>query len=439
MFSPEVNTILIFVLMLAGIFMGYQLSLVLAGIGLLYGVFLFGPNYINTLIMGFLNVMQNYVLLAIPLFVLMGNIMQEIGAGKRIFDSLYVLAGRLRGGLAIATNLLATIFAACTGVVGASVVTVGTLGLPAMLSRNYDKKMASGLICAGGCLGVLIPPSIMIVVYGPIAGIPVGQLFMSVLPAGLLLSFTYTLYILARCYINPKMGPPITDEKRKEAFEKIGVFGLVSSFLIPVLIILAVLGSIFFGVAAPTEAAAVGVVASMVLGICYKELSWEKLKNSLSSTLTTTSMILTMSVGAILFISTFTSMGGIDVVKNFILALPFGKWGIFLLMCIVVIFLGMLLDWIGIVYLVVPLYTPIAIELGFNPVWFATIIILLLQLSYLTPPFALSIFYFKGIAPPDLTTRDLYSAVLPYIGLQVLAISFCILVPQFVLWLPGLM
>lgn len=439
MFSPETNTIIMFVLMLGGIFMGYQLAFVLAGVGLLYGVYLFGFNYIVTLIMSFLGVMQNYVLLAIPLFVLMGNIMEQIGAGKRIFDSLYVLAGRLRGGLAIATNLLATIFAACTGVVGASVVTVGTLGLPSMLERGYDKKMASGLICAGGCLGVLIPPSIMIIVYGPIAGIPVGQLFMSVLVPGLLLSLSYMVYVLIRCYINPSMGPPISDEKRKEAFSQIGIVGLLSSFFIPILIILAVLGSIFFGVAAPTEAAAVGVVAALILGLFYREVTFIKIKAAVSATLTTTSMILTMSVGAIIFISTFTSMGGIDVVKRFILGLPFGQWGIFALMIFVVVILGMFLDWIGIVYLVVPLFTPIAAELGFNPLWFATMIILFLQLSYLTPPFALSLFYFKGIAPPDITTKDLYIAVIPFIGLQLVVLTITTIFPKIVLWLPSLM
>lgn len=419
--------------------MGYQLAFVLAGVGLLYGVYLFGFNYIVTLIMSFLGVMQNYVLLAIPLFVLMGNIMEQIGAGKRIFDSLYVLAGRLRGGLAIATNLLATIFAACTGVVGASVVTVGTLGLPSMLERGYDKKMASGLICAGGCLGVLIPPSIMIIVYGPIAGIPVGQLFMSVLVPGLLLSLSYMVYVLIRCYINPSMGPPISDEKRKEAFSQIGIVGLLSSFFIPILIILAVLGSIFFGVAAPTEAAAVGVVAALILGLFYREVTFIKIKAAVSATLTTTSMILTMSVGAIIFISTFTSMGGIDVVKRFILGLPFGQWGIFALMIFVVVILGMFLDWIGIVYLVVPLFTPIAADLGFNPLWFATMIILFLQLSYLTPPFALSLFYFKGIAPPDITTKDLYIAVIPFIGLQLVVLTITTIFPKIVLWLPSLM
>lgn len=437
MLSPEIITILMFSFVLFGIFLGYHLAFVLATCGLFFGISLFGVDYVGSLISTFFSVMRNNVLIAIPLFVLMGNILEKTGFGEKLFSSLYVLLGRVRGGLAVATNFLATLLAATTGVVGASVTTMGTLSLPHMLRRGYDKKLASGIIIAGGGLGVLIPPSIMIIVYAPNAGVSVGTLFTSVLIPGLILSAAYTLYALARSYINPNAGPPISLDDRKKAFESVGILGLLTSLIPPLFIIIAVLGSILFGIASPTEAAAVGVIAALLLAFSYGKLNLENIKTSLNDTLTTTSMILTTTVGALMFISTFTSMGGQDVVERFINSLPLGQWGILCLMILTVIILGMFLDWIGIVYLVVPLFTPIAIDLGFDIVWFSTIMILFLQLSYITPPFALSIFYFKGVAPPSIGTSDLYRAVIPFIILQIALFTLFIIFPEIVMWLPN--
>jgi tripartite ATP-independent transporter DctM subunit len=438
-FPPEINTVLMFGLLFIGIFLGYQIAFLLAGIGLFFGLSLFGMNFVGSFTLNFLSVMKNYILLAIPLFVLMGNIMERSGASEKLFGAIYILSGRLRGGLAVATTILATIFAACTGVVGASVVTMGVLSLPAMLKRGYDKYLVSGLICAAGCLGVLIPPSIMIVIYGPVAGIPVGKLFMAAIGPGLSLSATYIIYILIRCYINPKLGPPMTAEELAAISRKEKINIIFSSFLPPVVIILAVLGTIFFGVAAPTEAAAAGAFAAMLLAVFYKRFKLSMIGEAAESTLKTTSMILTMTAGAVLFVSTFMSMGGGEVVERVILSLPFGKWGIFFLMLVVVFILGMFLDWVAIVLLVVPLYTPIASKLGFDQIWFATMIILNLQLSYLTPPFALATFYYRGIAPKEITMQDIYISVLPYIGLQILVFILCILIPGIILWLPARM
>src|SRR5690606_20744896 len=234
-----------------------------------------------------------------------------------------------------------------------------------------------------------------------VAGVSVGSLFMAAIVPGLLLSLVYTVYVFVRCLVNPDLGPPISAEDRKAEIERIGVGGLVFSIVPPVLIVLAVLGTIFFGVATPTEAAAVGVLAALLLGLGYRTLSIKKISESLTSTLRTTCMILTMTVGAVTFISTFASVGGDTVVKNLVLNMPFGPWGILFFMLLTITILAMLLDWIGIVYLVVPLFTPVAMELGFDPVWYAMLVILFLQLGYLTPPFALSVFYFKAIAPPD--------------------------------------
>lgn len=439
LFTSEFVTIFMFLAVLIGILLGYQLAFILGGVGLFFGIFLLGDSFIGALISSFFGTMTNSILLAIPLFIFMGNIMQESGAGDRIFNSLYVVFGRLKGGLLVSTNLLATIFAATTGVVGASVVTVGTLSLPPLLKRGYDQKLSAGVICAGGGLGVLIPPSIMIVVYGPVAGVSVGSLFMAAIVPGILLSLSYTIYIIIRASINPDLGPPITIEERNRVIKEDGIAKLFFAIIPPLLIILSVLGTIFFGIATPTEAAAVGVIAALLLALSYRSLTLEKLNNALMSTLTTTGMILTMTVGAVMFISTFASIGGIGVVEKFILSLPLGAWGILFLMLLTVTALGMFLDWIGVVYLIVPLFTPIAMQLGFDPIWFAMMIILFLQLGYITPPFALSIFYFKAIAPPELSTMDLYKSVMPFIGLQGVVVALCIIFPSVILWLPELM
>ncbi len=437
--SPEINALLMFGLMLAGLMTGYPIGFVLAGVGLFFGVSLFGINFTGALISGFFTTISNYTLLAIPLFVLMGNIMMQSGAGDRIFNSLYILLGRLRGGLAIATTVLATLFAACTGVVGASVVTVGTLGIPAMLSHNYDRKIAFGTVCSGGCLGVLIPPSILIVIYGPVANLPVGGLFMAAIVPGLMLSAAYIVYVVIRCLLNPSLGPAISEEERKEALKNTSILKLVLSLAPPVFIILAVLVSIFLGFAAPTEAAAVGCVASMMLAICYRQFTLENIKKAVLDSLVTTSSILMMTVAAMMFISTFTSMGGVGIVQKLVLGLPFGKWGIFFLMAVIITVLGMFIDWVGIVYLCIPLFTPIAASLGFNPIWFATMMILFIQVAYLTPPFALSCFYCKSIAPEGTMIGELYKAVIPYIGLQLVVFAICIVFPRVVTWLPSLM
>lgn len=437
--TTEMTILLMFLAVVVGTALGYYLAFVLTAVGLFFGVMLSGERYVGVLINSFFSTLTNNVLLAIPLFILMGNIMQHTGAGDRIFSSLYVLFGRLRGGLFIATNMLATIFATITGVVGASVVTVGTLSLPALLERGYDRKISSGIICAGGGLGVLIPPSILLVVYGPVAGVSVGSLFMAAIVPGLLLSLVYTIYVVARCMINPDLGPPISAEDRKAEIDRVGILRLIFAIVPPMLIVLAVLGTIFFGIATPTEAAAVGVAAALILGLGYRTLTFKKLSDSLTSTLKSTCMILTMTVGAVTFISTFASIGGNTVVKDFVLGMPFGPWGILLLMLLVVTILGMFLDWIGIVYLVVPLFTPIALELGFDPIWFAMLVILFLQLAYLTPPFSLSVFYFQAVAPKDLLLIDLYKSVIPFIVLQLLVFAAVMIFPQLVLWLPSLM
>ncbi len=414
--SPEVITFLMFATLLIGILLGYQTAFVLGGLSALFGLTFIGPDIFGFFILRLLGLMKNYVLLAVPVFLFMGAFMEKSGVAERLYSAMYLWLGGLRGGLGIATVVICVIFAAATGVVGASEVTIGLLALPAMLKREFDKPLACGTICAGGTLGILIPPSILIVMYGPTAGLSVGKLFMGAFIPGILLGALYMVYIGVRCYFRPEDGPPMPLEERMvPTSEKIRL--LLTSIVPPIFLILAVLGTIFFGIASVTEASAMGALASIILAAIYGQLNFYVVKEACLRTLQITSMILLIAVGASFFTSTFVTLGGGDVVNSFVLGLPFGKWGILFAMMAVLIVLGMFIDWIGIVFIVVPLFTPIAEHLGFDPIWFALLVMINLQISFLTPPFAYSIFYLKGIAPPDVKTSQIYRGVLPFVAL----------------------
>lgn len=436
--SPEVITVLMFAGIIVGVLLGYQTSFVLGGLAMLFGVIFIGPNVFDMFVVRLLGVMKNYILLAVPLFLFMGVFMERSGVAERLYGSLYLWLGGLRGGLAMATIVICTIFAAATGVIGASEVTIGLLALPAMLKRGFHKPLACGTICAGGTLGILIPPSIMIVLYGPTAGLSVGKLFLAALGPGLLLASLYVVYVAIRCYLRPHEGPPMPLEERQAPLGR-KIFLLVTSILPPLFLIFAVLGTIFFGIAAVTEAAAMGALASLLLAAAYRRLDFQTIKDACLRTLQITSMILMVVVGAGFFTAVFVYLGGGDVVSRIMLGLPFGKWGILTVMLLLLLVLGMFIDWIGIVLICVPLFTPIGKALGFDPIWFAMIIMVNLQMSFLTPPFAYSIFYLKGIAPPEIETIDIYRGVLPFVALQFTGLLLCILFPGLITWLPGKM
>ncbi len=436
--SPELITILMFAGLLVGILLGYPTAFVLGGLSMIFGLIFIGPEIYGFFIVRLLGLMKNYVLLAVPLFLFMGVFMEKAGVAERLYSSMYLWLGGLRGGLAMATVVICMIFAAATGVVGASEVTIGLLALPAMLSRNFNKPLACGTICAGGTLGILIPPSIMIVMYGPTAGLSVGKLFMGAFIPGILLAFLYLIYIAVRCYFRPQDGPPMPLEERSVPLKK-KLTLLLTSIIPPLFLIFAVLGTIFFGIASVTEASAMGAIASIVLAAAYRQVDFQVIKEACKRTLQITSMILMIAVGAGFFTSTFVALGGDEVVNNFVLGLPFGKWGILFTMMGMLVVLGMFIDWIGIVFIVVPLFTPIANNLGFEPIWFALLVMINLQISFLTPPFAYSIFYLKGITPPEVQTTDIYRGVIPFVGLQVVGLILCIVFPKLITFLPNLM
>ncbi len=434
--SPEVAVVLMFVTLFTGIFMGFPTAFVLGGVAFLFGFNLMGGDIYGFFIARLFGLMKNYTLLAVPLFLFMGVFMEKSGMAERLFNAMHILWGRFRGGLGISTIAISAIFAAATGVVGASEITIGLMALPAMLAKKYNKSMACGAVCAGGTLGILIPPSVMIIVYGPIARISVGKLFLGCLIPGILLTILYMLYIGIRCYLNPQDGPPIPEaERQKTTMEKVGI--LFTSVLPPALIIFSVLGSIFFGIAAVTEAAAVGAIASMLLAASYRRLSFGVVREACEQTLSITAMIMMIAIGATFFSTVFVALGGDEVITSMFMNLPIGKWGILATIMLLLVLCGMFIDWMGILFIIVPLITPIAAQLGFDPVWFAVLVMVNLQISFLTPPFAYSIFYLKGIAPPEVATADIYRGVLPFVGLQVLAILLLILFPQLITWLPA--
>jgi tripartite ATP-independent transporter DctM subunit len=420
------------------IMIGFPIAFALGGTAVLVALWEFGPRVLPIFLLRIHSLLQDYILLAIPLFVFMGFMLENTGIATRMYAALRLLMGRLPGGLALATIATGTLFAAATGVVGASVVTLGLVALPAMLKYGYDRGLATGSVAAAGTLGILIPPSILIVVYGPMAGLSVGQLFASTLMPGLFLSAAYLVYALGLCILRPAAGPVLPEEERNVPFaRKLG--GFVTAAVPTLLLIMAVLGSILAGIAAPTEAAAVGAAVTVLLAAAYRSLSFEVLRNAAMKTLEVTSMIYLVTIGATMFTGLFIRLGGGDVVKDMILDLDVGPYVVLWLMILIVAALGMFLDWLGILLICIPLFTPIAAALGFDPIWFATAMIVSLQLSYLTPPFALALFYLRGIAPPGVTTGDMYRGIVPFVLIQGLTVALLVYWPPLALWLPRLL
>ncbi len=436
--SPELITILMFVGVVVGVLMGYPLGFVLAGLGMIFGLTQVGIGVVPMFISRTMTLAKSYVLIAAPMFIFMGVMLERSGASDKMYHAMHLWMGGLKGGLAMGTILICTLFAACTGIIGASVVTMGLLALPAMLSRGYDKSLTAGTICAGGTLGILIPPSIMLVVYGPQAGISVGKLFIAAIIPGLVLSALFIIYIAVKCFIHPSLGPPMPAEERRVPLAKKTSL-LVTSLMPPLFLILAVLGTIFFGVASPTEAAGMGALASIILAAIYRNLNFRTLKETGLRTIRATAMVFMVALGASMFVGIFMKLGGGKVIGDTLMALPLGKWGILAAIMFIVFILGMFIDWLGIVFIMVPLFTPVAEALGFNALWFAMLICVNLQMSFLTPPFAYAAFYLKGIAPPELSIGDIYRAIVPFLALQATGLALCIIFPPLITWLPGLM
>ena len=437
--SPEFITIGMFVGLLIGLFLGHPLAFVLGGLAVIFGYIGWGPLCFYMFLNQTWGIMDNYILVCIPLFIFMAQLLDQSGVAEDLFDTMRHLFGPLRGGIAIAVVVVSTLFGACTGIIGASVVTMGLLAMPVMLKYGYDKKLASGSICAGGTLGILIPPSIMLVVMADQAALSVGKLFAGAIIPGLILSGLYISYILIRCWWTPEHGPALSMEERRAVSGKKLAVMTMKSLVPPMILILGVLGSIFAGIATPTEAAGVGAALAFVMTLAYGRFTWSGLKSSVVNTAKTTSMVIIILVGAACFAGVFMGSGGGDVVRNFIVGIGLGKWGTFIIMMIILFILGMFIDWIGIIMITFPIFLPLAKELGFDKLWFVVTIAVMLQDSFLTPPFGYALFYLKGVAPPEVKTTDIFWGAFPFWRLMEVGLIIVVIFPKTITWLADIL
>ncbi len=420
----------LFVLLLAG----FQVAFTLGAVALFFGSIFLGLDFFNLLPLRIWGIMTNFTLLAVPLFIFMGVILEKSGIAEELLETMGRLFGRVRGGLAISVVAVGALLAATTGVVGASVVTMAVIALPAMLKHGYAPTLASGTIAASGTLGQIIPPSIILILLGDVIGVPVGQLFIAAAVPGMILVFSYMVYITYIAWRYPDLAPAI--EKNPNDVN-LGL-KVIKSLLPPLALILAVLGSIFFGIASPTESAAVGALGAMFLALIHGRLNLTNLQQALQQTTRLTSMVFLILIGATAFGLVFVGMGGDNLIFDIFNALPGGKWSFLIVSMLLIFVLGFFLDFIEICFIVVPIIAPVALHLGLDPLWFALLIALNLQTSFLTPPFGFSLFYLKASAPTlELTT--IYRGVIPFIIIQVVVLAILISFPAVALWLPSLM
>lgn len=421
-----------------GLFFWLALGLPIAftlGSSAIVGALIFqGPDTLGFVYTSTYRTMLNIVLIALPLFVFMASVLERSGVADALYAAMHQWMGPLRGGLSIATVLICTVIAAMSGVAAAGVVTMGMIALPIMLKRGYDKSIAIGPIMAGGGLGILIPPSCSFIIYGMLTKTSVGRLFAGGMIPGLILSFLYVSYVGIRCYFQPQLGPTIPPEERVSFREKI-----VSSrgLILPILIVVGVLGSIFLGIASPTEAAAIGAAGAVVSAAIHRKLSFRLLKEACLRTITVNGMVMWILFGAMSFSSIFVSTGGPQVVKDLILGLKVEPIVIILVMMLSYYILGCVVDEITILMITIPIYMPILLGLGYDPVWFGVLFIVNMQTGMMTPPFGYCLFYMKGVAPPGVSIGDIYRSVLPFIALQTIGLLAVMFFPQLALWLPN--
>ena len=434
--SPDqIAAIIMMGILLVMVICGVHLAFALMFLSVVFGLIYEGWVVFPMAMLKFFGTMQSEILIAVPLFVFMGTILEKSEVAEGVYQSLYELFGPVRGGLAFATVITCTIFASCTGVIAATVTTMTLLAVPSMLKRKYDKGLATGVVCAGGSLGILIPPSVMLVMYGPMANLSVAQLFAGALFPGLVLSVLYLLYIGLASWVKPNMAPAITEDERK--LKGLKLWGNAALHMLPtLLLIIAVLGSIIGGVASPTEASGVGALCALIIAFAYRKLTYQNMKGAAYTTLIVTTMVFFIIIGAGIFNSIFMFLGGGALIKSMLMGLPFGKWFVMFVMMFVLFILGFFISWQGLLYVVVPIFLPVATNLGFNPLWFGILICLNLQMSFLTPPFAYAIFFVKGASPPEISTWDIYRGVTPFVILQAVAVFLCIVFPEIILWLP---
>ena len=434
--SPEWIGILSLIVLFAAIFVGFPIAFTLIAVALVFGLIGLGQLTLYLMTLQFFSVMKETTLASVPFFLFMGYLLEQSGLMERLFRGVQLMLASVRGSLYLAVLITATIFAAATGIVGSSVTLLGVMAAPAMKKSKYDVRLSAGAIAAGGTLGILIPPSVMLIVMGPVVGVPTTDLFAAAVVPGLLLSGLYIVYTLARSYINPELGPPLPMDERRP-------FGYVLKELILgiapiVIVIMATLGVILAGIATPTDAGAVGAFAVLLLTMLYRRMTWQKLKKAVYSTLEVSCMILLLVAASNFFGAVFSRLGSATLIAESLLTLNFSPTIMLLLILAIIFVLGWPLEWVPIVLIVVPILLPLVQKLGIDLVWFCTLVAVCLQTAWLSPPVALSAYFLKGVVP-DWDLKDIYAGMMQFMALQIIGLLLILFFPQLALWLPTLL
>lgn len=417
--------------------LGLPVAFTLGGLSLIIGYFVWGgASAFYAVALGTLGKVAEFTLIAVPLFLLMAAALQFSGLAEDMYEMIYRWMGGLKGGLAIGTVVISAIFAAMVGIATVATATLGLTALPSMLKRGYDKRMICGAICAGGALGVLIPPSILMIIYASETDVSAGQMFFAGIVPGILLAVLYIIYIAVRCAMNPSMGPAVPPDDRYSWAEKIAS---LKSVIMPLMLIAIVLGVIYQGIATPTEAAAVGAVGAIFCAGVRKQLNFANIKKILHMTVSINTMVFWIILAAVAYARLVTVSGVGEWFSGSITDLPVNRWVILILMQVIFFFLGMVLDPAGILYITAPFFIPTVKALGFDPLWYGILWIINMNMAYLTPPFGFSLFVLQGVAPPEVTTEDIYVGIWPYVGLMIIGLILVMFYPSLATWLPGLM
>ena len=436
-FSPEIIGAIMIGCMLFAIFVGFPISFTLIFLGLVFGYWGFGKLVFYLMTLQFNMIMTENTLAAVPLFIFMGILMEQAGLMERLFNAVQLMLSKTRGALFYAVMFVSTIFAAATGIVGASVTILGIMAGKTMIRTGYDTRLSAGLICAGGTLGILIPPSIMLVVMGPVLEIPVTDLFAAAIMPGILLACLYAAYTTLRCYLNPKLGPVLPANEQPTNMAKVW-YEFIMGLIPPAGLVFFALGSILFGLATPTEGAGMGAFGAILLALAYKKLTLPGLKDALLKTLEITALIMFLVAASNFFGAVFSKLGTPSLLTDFLLNLEVNRYVILAIIMAAIFLLGWPLEWVPIVLIVLPIVLPLIIELGFNLTWFAILVAVNLQTAWLSPPVALSAYFLKGVVP-EWDLKDIYLGMMQFMVIQVIGLVLIIIFPKIALWLPGVM
>lgn len=438
-FINEFMPLIMFAAVFALLLFGFPVAFTIGGVSLFFGLYGIGPGFFELLPLRIWGTMTNFTLLAVPLFIYMGVMLEKSGLAEELLDAMALVFGKIRGGLAVSVIFVGTLMGASTGIVGATVVTMGLLSVPTMLRSRYNKSLTTGTVAASGTLGQIIPPSIVLVLLGDIMNVPVGDLFVGALIPGLILVALYMVYIFGISKIKPEWAPPIDPEILAQITQKELLAKVFKALIPPLVLMVAVLGSIFKGIASPTEAASVGAIGASILTAMHGRFNLHIVKDVMDMTTKLTCMVFIILVGATTLGLVFRGLGGDEQIRELIAALPFGKWGVLFIVMSIIFIAGFFLDFIEITFIHVPVLAPITVAMGVDQLWLAVLIAVNLQTSFLTPPFGFSLFYLKGVTPPEIKTTDIYQGIIPFVIIQIIGLAVITLVPEAVTFLPNVL